>query len=101
MANSPADYVLFAWIIPIAAVEAKRKNTDVSASLQQAKRYAGDLPQPTRCSHWVVRGRNIGCRLSFLQMGGLIWASGNRQRNLVYQSMAIIAIMTIMAIMTT
>lgn len=38
-ANGPADYVLFAGLTPIAAVEAKRKNIDVSASLQQAKRY--------------------------------------------------------------
>ncbi len=39
-ATGPADYVLFAGLIPIASVEAKRKNVDVSASLQQAKRYS-------------------------------------------------------------
>jgi type I restriction enzyme R subunit len=39
-ANGPADYVLFVGLTPIAAVEAKRKNTDVSAALQQAKRYS-------------------------------------------------------------
>ena len=39
-ANGPADYVLFAGLTPLAAVEAKRKNADVSASLQQAKRYS-------------------------------------------------------------
>ncbi|HKW03503.1 MAG TPA: type I restriction endonuclease [Vicinamibacterales bacterium] len=38
--NGPADYVLFAGLTPIAAVEAKRKTKDVSASLQQAKRYS-------------------------------------------------------------
>lgn len=38
--NGPADYVLFAGLTPIASVEAKRKNIDVSASLQQAKRYS-------------------------------------------------------------
>lgn len=38
--NGPADYVLFVGLTPIAAVEAKRKNIDVSASLQQAKRYS-------------------------------------------------------------
>jgi type I restriction enzyme, R subunit len=39
-ANGPADYVLFVGLTPMAAVEAKRKNTDVSSSLQQAKRYS-------------------------------------------------------------
>ncbi|MDB6132996.1 MAG: type restriction protein res subunit [Verrucomicrobiales bacterium] len=44
-ANGPADYVLFCGLVPIAAVEAKRGNTNVSASLQQAKRYSrGFLP---------------------------------------------------------
>ncbi|MBE0681293.1 MAG: type I restriction-modification system endonuclease [Anaerolineales bacterium] len=39
-ANGPADYVLFIGLMPIAVVEAKRKNVDVSASVQQAKRYS-------------------------------------------------------------
>lgn len=38
--NGPADYVLFIGLLPVAVVEAKRKNIDVSASLQQAKRYS-------------------------------------------------------------
>jgi len=38
--NGPADYVLFVGLTPIACVEAKRKNIDVSAALQQAKRYS-------------------------------------------------------------
>lgn len=38
--NGPADYVLFADLVAVAAVEAKRKNVNVSASLQQAQRYA-------------------------------------------------------------
>ena len=38
--SGPADYVLFVGLIPIAVVEAKRKNIDVSGSLQQAKRYS-------------------------------------------------------------
>lgn len=38
--SGPADYVLFAGLIPMATVEAKRKNIDVSGSLQQAKRYS-------------------------------------------------------------
>ena len=38
--SGPSDYVLFAGLTPIAVVEAKRKNVDVSATLQQAKRYS-------------------------------------------------------------
>lgn len=38
--SGPADYVLFVGLVPIAVVEAKRKNIDVSAALQQAKRYS-------------------------------------------------------------
>lgn len=38
--SGPADYVLFSGLVPIAVVEAKRKNVDVSGSLQQAKRYS-------------------------------------------------------------
>ena len=38
--SGPADYVLFVGLMPIAVVEAKRKNIDVSGSLQQAKRYS-------------------------------------------------------------
>ncbi len=39
-ANGPADYMLFVGLRPVAAVEAKRKNIDVSGALQQAKRYS-------------------------------------------------------------
>lgn len=39
-ASGPADYVLFIGLMPVAVVEAKRKNIDVSAALQQAKRYS-------------------------------------------------------------
>jgi len=35
-----ADYVLFQGLTPMAVVEAKRKNIDVSGALQQAKRYS-------------------------------------------------------------
>jgi type I restriction enzyme, R subunit len=38
--TGPADYVLFIGLMPVATVEAKRSNTDVSGSLQQAKRYS-------------------------------------------------------------
>ena len=39
-ASGPADYVLFVGLTPIAAVEAKRANTDVAGVLTQAKRYS-------------------------------------------------------------
>ena len=35
--TGPADYVLFVGLTPMAVVEAKRKNVDVSAALQQAR----------------------------------------------------------------
>lgn len=38
--TGPADYTLFIGLTPVAIVEAKRKNVDVSAALQQAKRYS-------------------------------------------------------------
>ena len=38
--SGPADYVLFVGLAPMATVEAKRKNKDVSGCLQQAKRYS-------------------------------------------------------------
>jgi type I restriction enzyme R subunit len=41
--SGPADYVLFVGMMPVAVVEAKRKNVDVSGALQQAKRYSRDL----------------------------------------------------------
>lgn len=39
-ASGPADYVLFIGLMPIAIVEAKRKNKNVKASIEQAKRYS-------------------------------------------------------------
>ena len=38
--SGPADYVLFTGLTPIAVIEAKRSNVDVSGALQQAKRYS-------------------------------------------------------------
>jgi type I restriction enzyme, R subunit len=38
--NGPADYVLFVGLSPIAVIEAKRRNKDVSATIDQAKRYS-------------------------------------------------------------
>ena len=41
--GGPADYVRFIGTHAVAVVEAKRKNIDVSSSLQQAKRYSRDI----------------------------------------------------------
>ncbi len=38
--SGPADYVLFVGLMPVGIVEAKRKNKDVSGSLEQSKRYS-------------------------------------------------------------
>jgi type I restriction enzyme R subunit len=38
--SGPADYVLFVGLQPVGVVEAKRKNKDVPAYLEQAKRYS-------------------------------------------------------------
>ena len=38
--SGPADYVQFIGLTPVAVIEAKRKNIDVSGALQQAKRYS-------------------------------------------------------------
>lgn len=45
-----ADYVLFVGLTPIAVVEAKKKNADVSAKLKQAERYSRE---------YVVRGNEL------------------------------------------
>ncbi len=39
-ASGPADYVLFVGLMPIAAIEAKRKGLDAAGALEQAKRYS-------------------------------------------------------------
>ena len=41
--SGPADYVLFVGLTPVAAVEAKRANTDVAGKLPQAERYCRDF----------------------------------------------------------
>ena len=38
--SGPADYVLFVGLMPVAVVEAKKFNVDVSAAITQAKRYS-------------------------------------------------------------
>lgn len=41
--SGPADYVLFAGLQAVATVEAKRSRQDVSAAVDQAKRYSRDI----------------------------------------------------------
>ncbi len=66
-ANGPADYVLFAGLTPITAIEAKRKNTDVSAALQQAKRYSrGFEPSSETVMHPHNWGSTHEYRLPFV-----------------------------------
>lgn len=58
--SGPADYVLFVGLTPMAVVEAKRRNVDVSAALQQARRYSrGFTPSPETALHaenWGAAG---------------------------------------------
>jgi type I restriction enzyme R subunit len=55
--SGPADYVLFIGLTPIAVVEAKRKNIDVSGALQQAKRYSRTF---TATSETLLPAENWG-----------------------------------------
>ena len=48
--NGWADYVLFVGLTPLAVVEAKRKNKDVSSALAQSKRYS---------KAYIVKGMEI------------------------------------------
>lgn len=48
--TGPADYVLFIGLTPVAAVEAKRKNLDVSGALQQSKRYSRSFKASEECA---------------------------------------------------
>ena len=45
-ASGPADYVLFVGLTPVAAIEAKRQNVNVSSALKQAERYSRDYLPP-------------------------------------------------------
>lgn len=65
--SGPADYVLFCGLTPMAPVEAKRKNVDVSASLVQAKRYSrGFKPCPETEIHENNWGAEQEFRLPFV-----------------------------------
>ncbi|MBN8449371.1 MAG: type I restriction-modification system endonuclease [Candidatus Accumulibacter sp.] len=65
-ASGPADYVLFVGLQPMAAVEAKRRNIDVSAALQQAKRYSRDFTASDATSTQTDAANSRShCRLPF------------------------------------
>jgi type I restriction enzyme R subunit len=64
--SGPADYVLFVGLTPMAVVEAKRQNVDVSAALQQAKRYSrGFTPSPETALHAENWGPDSAYRIPF------------------------------------
>lgn len=55
-----ADYVLFAGLTPIAVVEAKKENTNVSGKIPQAERYSkGFEVMPPLTGAWEEAGRTI------------------------------------------
>lgn len=65
--SGPADYVLFVGLTPIAVVEAKRQNVDVSAALQQAKRYSRSFtPSPETMLHAENWGPDGAYRIPFV-----------------------------------
>jgi type I restriction enzyme R subunit len=65
--SGPADYVLFCGLTPMAAVEAKRKNIDVSSAIVQAKRYSRSFnPTPEIENHERNWGTENEFRLPFV-----------------------------------
>lgn len=55
-----ADYVLFAGMIPMAIVEAKRENINVAGKISQAERYSrGFRPTDDMKPAWAVAGQTI------------------------------------------
>ena len=66
-ATGPADYVLFIGLMPVAAVEAKRKNINVSSALQQSKRYSrAFIPSDETVMHERNWGGEGEFRLPFI-----------------------------------
>ena len=54
-----ADYLLFAGLTPVAAVEAKRLNVNVAGKIGQAERYAAGLPMTEDLqAPWALEGRS-------------------------------------------
>lgn len=60
LGKQAADYVLFAGLIPIAVVEAKRENENVAGKIHQAERYSRGFKviEPMQAA-WIVQGRTI------------------------------------------
>jgi type I restriction enzyme R subunit len=55
-----ADYVLFAGLTPVAAIEAKRLNVNVAGKIGQAERYArGFALDAEHQAAWLAQGRHI------------------------------------------
>lgn len=58
--SAKADYVLFAGLVPIAIVEAKRKRINIADCIPQAARYARDFPlSGDQESAWELAGLNM------------------------------------------
>jgi type I restriction enzyme R subunit len=57
-----ADYVLFQGLVPLAVVEAKRGSKDVSADLQQSKRYSRSFSPSTETQ---LHAQNWGAQAEF------------------------------------
>ena len=59
LGKQSADYMLFAGLTPIAAVEAKRLNVNVAGKIGQAERYARGLAlEPEHDAAWHIEGRS-------------------------------------------
>jgi type I restriction enzyme, R subunit len=65
--SGPADYVLFVGLMPVATVEAKRQNANVSGALQQAKRYSRDFR--LEAEHQSPGGNWLLFVLGYLNLG--------------------------------
>lgn len=59
LGRQSADYLLFAGLTPVAAVEAKRININVAGKIPQAERYArGFQPSEEYAPAWALEGRS-------------------------------------------
>ncbi len=57
--NGRADYILFIDLTPVAAIEAKKENVDVSGKIKQAERYAyGFQIDASVAAPWILEGRS-------------------------------------------
>ena len=67
--SGPADYVLFTGLMPVAVVEAKRKNVDFSGALQQAKRYSRDFTASADIEMPAAQGNEFHIPFAFSTNG--------------------------------